>query len=143
MPQVSFDVVGANYFETMRIPLTAGRGISDADIASKAPVAVITESMARQLWPDESAVGKRFRLAGSQDNGFEVVGVSRNVKYYMIGDDARALMFLPVTKMPQDFTFVNRLQWGLASVLAGLETRAYFRRMSEPWIRGGVYPIPG
>jgi predicted unusual protein kinase regulating ubiquinone biosynthesis (AarF/ABC1/UbiB family) len=47
-----------------------------------------------------------------------------------------------VPKMPQDFTFVNRLQWGLASVLAGLKTQARFRQMSEPWIRGGVYPIP-
>jgi predicted permease len=103
MPQVSFNVVGANYFETMGIPLAAGRGISDADIAAKAPVAVITESMAKHLWPDGSAVGKRFRFAGSQGNGFEVVGVSRNVKYYMIGDNARELMFLPVTQMPQDF----------------------------------------
>ena len=124
MPQVSFDVVGANYFETMRIPLTAGRGISDADIASKAPVAVITESMARQLWPDESAVGKRFRLAGSQDDGFEVVGVSRNVKYYMIGDDARALMFLPVTKMPQDFTLQVKTKLPLGVIGPRLEALA-------------------
>ncbi|UQA62066.1 ABC1 kinase family protein [Polyangium aurulentum] len=47
-----------------------------------------------------------------------------------------------VPKMPQDFTFVNRLQWGLASVMAGLGTVAYFRRMSEPWIREGLHPIP-
>jgi predicted unusual protein kinase regulating ubiquinone biosynthesis (AarF/ABC1/UbiB family) len=47
-----------------------------------------------------------------------------------------------VPKMPQDFTFVNRLQWGLASVMAGLGTQAYFRRISEPWIREGIHPIP-
>jgi predicted unusual protein kinase regulating ubiquinone biosynthesis (AarF/ABC1/UbiB family) len=47
-----------------------------------------------------------------------------------------------VPKMPQDFTFVNRLQWGLASVLAGLRTQARFRQMSEPWIRDGIHPIP-
>jgi hypothetical protein len=44
--------------------------------------------------------------------------------------------------MPQDFTFVNRLQWGLASVLAGLRTEARFRSATEPWIRGGLHPIP-
>ena len=44
--------------------------------------------------------------------------------------------------MPTDFTFVNRLQWGLASVMAGLGTIAHFRSMSEPWIREGLYPIP-
>jgi predicted unusual protein kinase regulating ubiquinone biosynthesis (AarF/ABC1/UbiB family) len=47
-----------------------------------------------------------------------------------------------VPKMPQDFTFVNRLQWGLASVLAGLRTEAAFRPLIEPWVRGGVLPIP-
>lgn len=47
-----------------------------------------------------------------------------------------------VPRMPQDFTFVNRLQWGLASVLAGLHTEAAFRPLIEPWVRGGVEPIP-
>ena len=57
--------------------------------------------------------------------------------------DGEALPSIPlVPKMPQDFTFVNRLQWGLASVLAGLRTHAPFREMSEPWIRGDLHPIP-
>lgn len=47
-----------------------------------------------------------------------------------------------VPKMPQDFTFVNRLQWGLASVLAGLRTEAPFRRSIDPWVRDGVHPVP-
>lgn len=47
-----------------------------------------------------------------------------------------------VPKMSQDFTFVNRLQWGLASVMAGLGTHACFRNITEGWIRDGVYPIP-
>lgn len=47
-----------------------------------------------------------------------------------------------VPKMPQDFTFVNRLQWGLASVLAGLGTVACFRDIMEGWVREGVYPVP-
>jgi predicted unusual protein kinase regulating ubiquinone biosynthesis (AarF/ABC1/UbiB family) len=48
-----------------------------------------------------------------------------------------------VPKVPQDFTFVNRLQWGLASVMAGLRTEAAFRPLIEPWVRGGLEPIPG
>ncbi|NUP07924.1 MAG: AarF/ABC1/UbiB kinase family protein [Polyangiaceae bacterium] len=48
-----------------------------------------------------------------------------------------------VPKMPQDFTFVNRLQWGLASVMAGLGTIARFRPIVEPWIRGPLEPVPG
>ncbi len=47
-----------------------------------------------------------------------------------------------IPKLEQDFTFVNRLQWGLASVMAGLGTEASFRRITEGWIRDGVYPVP-
>jgi predicted unusual protein kinase regulating ubiquinone biosynthesis (AarF/ABC1/UbiB family) len=38
--------------------------------------------------------------------------------------------------MPQDHTFMNRLQWGLASVMAGLGGEGNWRRIVEPWIRG-------
>ncbi len=43
---------------------------------------------------------------------------------------------------PRDHTFMNRLQWGLASVMAGLGGEANWRRLAEPWIRGPHEPIP-
>ena len=55
-------------------------------------------------------------------------------------DTVPSLPFVP--KMPQDFTFVNRLQWGLASVLAGMRTEAAFRPLIEPWVRSGLTPVP-
>ena len=45
-------------------------------------------------------------------------------------------------RMPSDFTFVNRLQWGFASVLAGLEAEANWRRLVEPWLHGPVARSP-
>lgn len=45
-------------------------------------------------------------------------------------------------RIPHDFTFVSRLQWGLASVLGGLRTVAAFRPITEEWIRGPQQPIP-
>lgn len=44
--------------------------------------------------------------------------------------------------MPPDFTFVNRLQWGLASVMGGLRTKAKFRSIIEPWVRDGQWELP-
>jgi len=44
--------------------------------------------------------------------------------------------------MPHEMTFVNRLQWGLASILGGLEAEANWRRMTDPWIRGPKRPVP-
>lgn len=46
-------------------------------------------------------------------------------------------------KMPVENTFVNRLQWGLASVLAGLEGEHNFHRLTLPWINGGRRPPKG
>jgi hypothetical protein len=71
-----------------------------------------------------------------------VAFLARGIKGLVHKDGELSVHIPYVPKMPQDFTFVNRLQWGLASVLAGLKTQARFRQMSEPWIRGGVYPIP-
>jgi predicted unusual protein kinase regulating ubiquinone biosynthesis (AarF/ABC1/UbiB family) len=56
----------------------------------------------------------------------------------------QALPNLPApVHMPSDFTFVNRLQWGFGSVLAGLGAEANWRQLVEPWLHGPVCPIPG
>jgi hypothetical protein len=44
--------------------------------------------------------------------------------------------------MPTEFTFVSRLQWGLASVMGGLGGEGNYRRLSEDWIRSPVLPLP-
>ena len=44
--------------------------------------------------------------------------------------------------MPHEMTFVNRLQWGLASVLGGLEAEGNWRRMTDSWIRSPKQPLP-
>ncbi len=44
--------------------------------------------------------------------------------------------------MPTDHTFVNRLQWGLASVMGGLNAEGNWRRITEPWLRGPLLPLP-
>ena len=71
-----------------------------------------------------------------------VAYLARGVKALAFKEGETVPSIPHVPKMPQEFTFVNRLQWGLASVLSGLRTIANFRAMSEPWIRGGVEPIP-
>jgi len=44
--------------------------------------------------------------------------------------------------MPPESTFVNRLQWGLSSVMGGLGAKGDYRALSEPWIRGETVPPP-
>ena len=44
--------------------------------------------------------------------------------------------------MPSDFTFVNRLQWGLSSIMGGLESEGNWRRITDPWLHGPVHALP-
>ena len=53
------NVVSPRYFEAMNIPLVAGRGFSDRDDGKAPRVAVVNQTLARILWPDESPLGRR------------------------------------------------------------------------------------
>jgi putative ABC transport system permease protein len=64
----------------MRIPVLRGRDINDGDLAGRPAVVLISESMARQFWPGEDAVGKRLTLTFSPEGVREVVGIVGDVK---------------------------------------------------------------
>jgi predicted permease len=91
--------VGPEYFDTVGIPIVRGRGFTEADRASSPMVAVVNETMARRTWPDQDAVGKRFRCFG-QDWIIEVVGVARDAKYFTIGEDAQPFFYVPLAQHP-------------------------------------------
>jgi predicted permease len=93
--------VGPGYFETVGIPILRGRGLSEEDRAGAPMVAVVNETMARRVWPDQEAVGKRFRCFG-EDWIIEVVGVARDAKYFTIGEDAQPYFYLPLSQHPAD-----------------------------------------
>jgi predicted permease len=65
------------YLETLKIPILHGRNFTSADIANDTSVAIVSESMARRYWPNESAVGKHFSL-GPRSPVLEVIGITRD-----------------------------------------------------------------
>jgi predicted permease len=71
--------VSPHYFETMKIPLLAGRAISEADRNQTAPVAVLGETAARQLFGSADPVGRSISL-GSNENRI-IVGIAHDVRY--------------------------------------------------------------
>jgi putative ABC transport system permease protein len=75
--------VGPDYFRALAIPILRGRGITAADTRGSEQVVVVNETLARQLWPNESALGKRLVPMTSPygDTAVTVVGVARDTRY--------------------------------------------------------------
>jgi predicted permease len=91
--------VGPRYFEALRIPILRGRALAETDGPGAPMVAVVNETMARRIWPDQDPIGKRFRCFG-EDWIIEVVGVARDAKYFTIGEDAQPFFYLPLAQHP-------------------------------------------
>jgi hypothetical protein len=65
----------------------------------------------------------------------------RGQKKILLQDGKLPKLPKPV-RPPPDSTFVNRLQWGLASIMGGLRAQARFRPLTEPWVREPRQPVP-
>ena len=92
-----------NYFQAMQIPLREGRFFNEHDSYDAPRVAIIDEKMARELWPDQDAVGKRLHLGTIDDTSapwITVVGVVGDVKQYSLDADSRIAFYLPHTQFP-------------------------------------------
>jgi putative ABC transport system permease protein len=68
------------YFHALQIPLVAGRPFTDQDTEQSPKVLIVNESMARQLWPGESPVGKRITVWPDETFPREIVGVVGDTK---------------------------------------------------------------
>ena len=76
-----FNGVGANFFETLGIPLVLGRTINDGDVAGTPKVAVVNEQFARQFLSGSSPVGRRFGFDKKDKGAVQIVGVVAGAKY--------------------------------------------------------------
>jgi predicted permease len=94
-------MVSGHYFQAMEIPLRAGRLFTDDDVADKPRVAIVDDSMAQQLWPNQNAIGMRFHIGGISETTspwITVVGVVGRVKQYTLDADSRIAFYLPQTQ---------------------------------------------
>ena len=81
------------YFEAMRIPLLAGRGIRPSDTLEGPPVLVINQAMADALFPDENPLGQRVVITGRDPDSYEVVGVAGNVRISSLASGPTLAMY--------------------------------------------------
>ena len=96
-PDVITRVISPGYFDTMGIQLLRGRRFDERlDREDSTPVAVVSETMARRLWPGEDPLGKRIQPGDADPNGWiEVVGVVNDVRQLDLTSEPRLQMYLP------------------------------------------------
>ena len=86
------------YLRAMRIPLLRGREFDQRDVATSSMVAIVNESMARQFWPGEDPIGKRFRMGDTKGPWKTVVGVVGDVLHKGLDAPHTIQVYLPNTQ---------------------------------------------
>ena len=92
--QIRHTPVSIEYFRVLEIPLLAGRYFTEHDNTASTPVALISESLARCLWPDESPLGKHLTHGRSERITRQIVGIVRDVKHF--GDFPDEEVYVPL-----------------------------------------------
>ena len=101
LPKSAFiQIARWNFLETMGIPLIAGRDLSSADTLGRPRVAIINETMARELFGEPTPVGRNFQFVNGGDRNvpIEVIGVAGDSKYASLAQRVPSTLFMPHTQ---------------------------------------------
>ncbi|MBZ5583521.1 MAG: ABC transporter permease [Acidobacteriia bacterium] len=93
--RAAWSVVQPGYFQTMGIPMLRGREFSARDIKGAVPVIVVSESLAREMFPHENPLGRRIRSWRDENLYREIVGVAADVRYYGLTERMPNNVYVP------------------------------------------------
>ncbi len=99
--------VSSDYLQTMGIALRQGRFFTEQDSEESIPVAIINQTMARQYWPNQDPLGKRFSF-DKPERWLTIVGVVADVRQMGVDAAVRAEMYLPYRQTKTHAFFAPR-----------------------------------
>jgi predicted permease len=104
-PVCDVRVAHPNYFRTVRIPLLRGRVFDDGDLRMEAPMRfVVNETMARQMFPDQEALGQKLSVSMGDPTPGEIIGVVGDVKHASLQEQVRPMVYYPHSRLAFPFT---------------------------------------
>jgi len=104
-PSGDFFTTGVGYFRTMGIPILKGRDFDQNDRHGSTPVIIITDTFARQHFPNEDPIGKRIHpgissIEGEDSTMREIVGVVGDVRNRELNTEPRPAFYVPQKQIP-------------------------------------------
>jgi putative ABC transport system permease protein len=103
-PSAEFFTTGVGYFRTMGIPIIKGRDFDDRDKHGSTPVVIVSETFARQIFPNEDPIGKRIRpgISTIEDKPplREIVGIVGDVRNQNLSTESKQAYYVPQTQVP-------------------------------------------
>jgi len=94
------NMITPGYFQTMQIPLLAGRYFTASDDGRSGQVVIVNRILARKLYPDGNAVGKRMQTLFGW---LQIVGIASDVKQFHLASREQPELFLPAAQMPVNY----------------------------------------
>jgi predicted permease len=116
-PEVQQRTVLPNVFAVLGIPVLAGRSLSVDDRPGAPDVLVVSESMARRDFPNESAIGKRIKFQGEWRT---IVGVVGDIKYKKLSANDEPMVYAPLTQRDNILAYLIRTARSPATVAASV-----------------------
>jgi predicted permease len=101
------------YFNTIRATLLRGRDFSESDDAAHQHVAIIDDALAKELWPNEDAIGKRLNVSDTPKGPYQferdwavVVGIVKHIQCHSLTVMVRPQIYLPYQLAPRPVSIV-------------------------------------
>jgi putative ABC transport system permease protein len=124
---VDFMEVSSGYFQTLHVPLLAGRDFGESDTVNSPPAAIVNEAFARQLLGGGGAVGRTFGTrqdGGKPEKIYRVVGLAGNTKYLDVREEYAPIAYVAESQEPSagsDSTILIRSNEETASLISALK----------------------
>jgi putative ABC transport system permease protein len=97
-PFIIIEAINPSWFQTLHVPLLAGREFTEADKAGAPNVVVVNQALARRYWPNQNPIGKHITMGRQAPS--EVVGVAADVKNRGLALDPQLQLYFPFSQLP-------------------------------------------
>jgi predicted permease len=120
LPGAPIAAVDPEYFRTMKIGLRAGRFFNDGDTPGAPSVALLSETLARKLFPDEEPLGKRLNIGGSGAEWSTIIGIVADIRHQGLDQEVEQAAYLSYRQLPRNMALVLRTSVEPSSLASAL-----------------------